>query len=243
MMNCHVLCLVFLFLAVHEISAFASSNKAVSIENQLLQKGYEYIIGTDEVGRGAIAGPVLSTSCCIFINNFEGPVELIHGVDDSKNLSEEARMVIFQKIMENPSVYKFRCAQRSPEQIGETNILKATMECFQESIQEIVINEEIPMDLAYAVCDGKSTPKLAGGPTPIPCRPMVNADGKVYTVSLASIIAKVTRDRIMTEAHELWPQYNFHLNKGYRTRDHVERIHKYGACPLHRMSFKALKHR
>lgn len=243
MTNLQLLCLVFTVLAIRRVSAFAANKNAVSVENTLFQKGYQYIIGTDEVGRGSIAGPVLSTSCCIFLQNFEGPIELIPGVNDSKELTEEERQIIFQKVLDQPSVYKFKCAQRSPEQIDQVNIMKATMECFQESIQELIINEEIPLDLAYAVCDGKSTPKLTGGPTPIPCRPMVNADAKVYTVSLASIIAKVTRDRMMTEAHEMWPQYNFHLNKGYSTRDHVERIHKYGPCPLHRMSFKALKHR
>jgi|AntRauTorckE5430_2_1112549.scaffolds.fasta_scaffold26993_1 ribonuclease HII len=243
MANLKIICLVLNFLAIRRVSAFATKKNAVSVENNLYQKGYQYIIGTDEVGRGSIAGPVLSTSCCIFLQNFEGPIELIPGVNDSKELSEEERQIIFQKVLDQPSVYKFKCAQRSSEQIDQVNIMKATMECFQESIQDLILSEEIPLDLAYAVCDGKSTPKLIGGPTPIPCRPMVNADAKVYTVSLASIIAKVTRDRIMTEAHEIWPQYNFHLNKGYSTRDHVERVHKYGPCPLHRMSFKALKHR
>jgi len=228
------------------IMAFAMKRKnEVSSENKLLQKGYEYIIGTDEVGRGAIAGPVLCSSCCIFLNNFptDESIKLISGVQDSKTLSDAERKHIFQQIVDRPSIYKWKCAQRSPKEIEESNILKATMGCFQESIQELILTENIPLDLAYAIVDGKSTPKLVNGPTPIPCRPMVNADAKVYTVSLAAIIAKVTRDNIMDEAHELYPEYNFHINKGYRTRDHVERIHKHGPSPIHRMSFKALKHR
>eukprot|EP01083_Nonionella_stella_P263964 895998_1 len=134
------------------------------------------------------------------------------------------------------SIYKFNCVERSPQQIDSSNILKATMEGFQESIQNLVLEENMPLDRTYSIVDGKSTPKLVNGPTPIPCRPMVNADSKVYTVSMASIIAKVTRDKIMrTQAHEMYPEYNFHINKGYSTREHIEKIHKYGPCPLHSM--------
>jgi len=234
---------VFLILtAILNIDAFATKkNRKLSPENELLLKGYEYIIGTDEVGRGAIAGPVLATSCCVFIKHLSGPI--IPGVHDSKQLTELEREHIYQQVLDQPSIYRWKCAQRSPQEIEESNILKATMSCFQESIQDLVLSEKIPLDLAYSIVDGKSTPKLVKGPTPIPCRPMVNADAKVFTVSLASIIAKVTRDKIMTEAHTLYPEYNFNVNKGYKTRDHIERIHKHGPCPLHRMSFKALKHR
>jgi ribonuclease HII len=236
-----------------------ANSKKISQESALREKGYEYIIGSDEAGRGAIAGPVLAASCCIFINGVESGADadvakrsgdqskvahsFISGVNDSKQLSETEREDIYNQILDQQEIYKFKCAQRSSQEIEESNILKATMSCFQESIQELILSEEIPVDLAYSIVDGKSTPKLVGGPTPIPCRPMVNADARVYTVALASIIAKVTRDRIMKAAHEKYPEYNFHLNNGYSTRDHIERIHKYGPCPLHRMSFKALKHR
>lgn len=226
-----------------QVKSFAIKSKSkLPHEDALRERGFRYIIGSDEVGRGCIAGPVLATSCCIFTDNSD-EIELVSGIRDSKELTAEQRNDIYEQIINVPSLYKWKCAQRSPKDIEESNILKATMECFRDSIQELVLLENIPLDLAYSIVDGKSTPKLVNGPTPIPCRPMVNADAKVYTVSLASIIAKVTRDRIMTEAHEIYPMYNFHVNKGYGTRDHIERIHKYGPCPLHRMSFKALKHR
>jgi ribonuclease HII len=242
-----ILCVSFFTFSIC-CSAFVSKNNKLIFEQTLYQKGYEYIIGTDEVGRGAIAGPVLSTSCCIFHHNNNQELllanhDLINGVYDSKQVSEMEREYIYQQVMEQPSIYKFTCAQRTASDIDQMNIFKATMACFQASIQDLILQENIPLDLAYAICDGQSTPKLVGGPTPIPCRPMVNADAKVYVVSLASIIAKVTRDRIMVQAHEEWPHYNFHLNKGYSTRDHIERIHKFGPCPLHRMSFRALKYR
>jgi len=243
-MNTRILPAVLYLLTGLFVDSFSVKNTSVvSYENSLRDRGFEYIIGTDEVGRGSIAGPVLATSCCIFTNTAEEELRLITGVKDSKELSEEERNAIYEQVINEPSIYKWKCAERSPKEIAESNILKATMSCFQESIQELILEEKIPMEVAYSIVDGKSTPKLVNGPTPIPCRPMVNADAKVYTVSLASIIAKVSRDRLMREAHELYPMYNFDKNKGYQTRDHVERIHKYGPCPLHRTSFKALKHR
>jgi len=225
-----------------------ASDGPLSYEESLMERGYKYIIGSDEVGRGSIAGPVLVASCSINIQRSrELSIPLIAGVGDSKTLTEKERMEIYQQIvMSDPaaSIYKFNCVERSPQQIDNSNILKATMEGFQESIQNLVLGENMPLDRTYSIVDGKSTPKLVNGPTPIPCRPMVNADSKVYTVSMASIIAKVTRDKIMrTQAHEMYPEYDFHINKGYSTREHIEKIHKYGPCPLHRMSFKALKHR
>ncbi len=239
-----VSCLCLYLATIVTVKALAAKNdRKFSQEETLRQRGYDYVIGTDEVGRGAIAGPVLSSSCCIFVKDLKSPLDPIPGVRDSKQLSDLEREHIYQHILDHSSIYKWNCAQRSPLEIDESNILKATMMCFQESIQNLVLSQSIPLDSAYSIVDGKSTPKLVNGPTPIPCRPMVDADSKVYTVSLASIIAKVTRDKIMKEAHEMYPEYNFHINKGYRTRDHVERIHKYGPCPLHRMSFKALKHR
>lgn len=221
------------------VSRASSKTNEGKYEKQQYQNGYEYVIGTDDVGRGAIAGPILSASCCIHKDALEN--NLLDHVNDSKILSAQDRQEIFDQILES-DIY-FRCAERSPQQIDDSNIQKATMECFQESIQKLILEEELPLEKVYAVCDGKSTPKLVGSATPIPCRPMVDADQKIYTVSLASIIAKVTRDKLMCEAHEQWPEYNFKDNKGYRTREHVEAIHKYGPCPIHRMSFKALKHR
>lgn len=212
-------------------------------EQSLLHRGYRHIIGSDEVGRGSIAGPVLAVSCCIFpIEGEEGG--LINDVTDSKLLSPHQRESIYEEIIHNRyKQHKFAISQRSPEQIDETNIQKATMECFQESIQKLITDQKLPLDETYAIVDGTSTPKLVNGPTPIPCRPLVSADKYIYTVSIASIIAKVIRDEIMVEASKIYPEYCFDINKGYTSREHIEAIHKYGPSPLHRMSFKALQHR
>ncbi len=229
---------------------------ALEFEESLLQRGYKYIIGTDEVGRGSIAGPVVAVSCCILRDDHqmtsqqdheeEGKFKLIliDNVTDSKHLSQPQRETIYEQVVNaKSSSYKYVVSQRSPEQIDETNILKATMECFQESIQNLVIDQNLPLDETYAIVDGKSTPKLVNGPAPIPCRPLVAADKHVYTVSIASILAKVIRDEIMVNASKLYPEYSFDINKGYSTKEHIEAIHKYGPSPLHRMSFKALQYR
>ena len=224
----------------------------LEFEESLLQRGYKYVIGTDEVGRGSIAGPVVAVSCCILHDPTLSEEE--HGGDhklvpidcvtDSKMMAQDRREAIYEEVVNSKGhQYKFTVSQRSPVQIDETNILKATMECFKESIQTLVMEQNFPLDETYAIVDGKSTPKLVNGPTPIPCRPLVSADKHIYTVSIASILAKVIRDEMMMNASKLYPEYSFDVNKGYTTRDHIEAIHKYGPSPIHRMSFKALQHR
>jgi ribonuclease HII len=213
-------------------------------ERSVQQRGYTHVIGVDEVGRGSIAGPVLAVSCVINYKD-NGDFRPIDLVADSKELTKQERQLIYDQIHddEHKHHYRYSISQRPPKEIEETNILKATMDCFQESIQNLIIEERLPLDQSYAIVDGKSTPKLVNGPTPIPCRPYVSADKYIYTVSIASILAKVIRDNLMVEAAQLYPEYGFDVNKGYKTKEHVEAIHKYGPCPLHRMSFKPLQYR
>ena len=236
------------------VSKWRGDITLLSYEKSIQDRGFPFIVGSDEVGRGAIAGPVVAASCCIVAERFTSNLARhdshnvdkfvpIPGVADSKQLTEEERIQVFEQILEEYGTYKWTHTLRSPSDIDDSNIQKATMECFRDSIQNLILNEALPLEGTYAVVDGKSTPKLVGGPTPVPCRPFVKADEHVYVVAMASIIAKVTRDRIMSEASEQYPQYSFHKNKGYSTREHIEAIHKYGPCPLHRMSFKGLKNR
>lgn len=188
-------------------------------------------------------------------------------VQDSKELLPEDRELIYEIIVNNPEVYAFSIAQRSNFEIDSTNnILTSTMDSFQESIEDLAENKLFPyifsqQDLTnkelatgtvipeewedcgcYSIVDGKKSPKLSTQPS-FPSRPKVKADKQVYTVALASIIAKVTLDRMFMEWHKEYPNYGFDQNKGYATKDHVEAIHKYGPCPLHRMTFKSLKGR
>ncbi len=186
-------------------------------------------------------------------------------IRDSKQLTSDERDAIYQEIVDNPHIYDLTVAQRSNQQIDATNnILTSAMECFQESIQELAddfllctgsnsINEDDDDDngggsscSCYSIVDGRKAPKIrlaGGGGGLMPCRPFVKADSQVLTVALASVIAKVTRDRMAPEWHERYPQYGFDVHKGYATREHIEAIHRHGPCPLHRMTFKSLKGR
>lgn len=233
----------------------------LSVERDLRDRGFLYIIGSDEAGRGAIAGPVVSASCCIMGNDLDdyAPIESVTG--DSKALTAQIRQSIYNDIVSDPSSsLAWTIASCPNDQITEeNNILKATMSCFQNSIESIVtkydlLNKDNDIDdnndpasncSVYSIVDGNKTPKLTLGPAKnIPCRPWVKGDETVYTIALASVIAKVTRDEFMaTEAHKLYPQYGFDANKGYSTKAHVEAIHKFGPCPLHRASFRAIKGR
>ena len=207
-----------------------------SVESGLHNRGFRYIIGSDEAGRGCIAGPVVVASCCLLSNTATS----IQDVDDSKNLSVDERNQIHDEILAQPDVFAWTVAETSNLEIEESNILRATMDGFCDSIEALVEKYDLPLNETYSIVDGKKTPKLS---IPVPCRPFVKGDSKVYTVALASVLAKVTRDRIMMDAHKLYPAYGFDNHKGYPTRDHIQAIHTHGPCPLHRMSFKPLKGR
>jgi ribonuclease HII len=174
-------------------------------------------------------------------------------IKDSKQIPPDERERIYQTVAANPQMYAFSLAQRSNTEIDDTNnILTTTMECFAESIERLAQTQLIPLmqqqqqqqqqegiadrghdaqlettmsSPFYSIVDGKKSPRLR---MDIPCRPMVKADSQVVTVALASIIAKVTRDRMADEWHEQYPQYGFDRHKGYATRQHVEAIHRYG---------------
>jgi ribonuclease HII len=164
----------------------------------------------------------------------------IDGVNDSKELSSAERERLYEEVVSNPDIYAWDIAQRSNLEIDDINILMATMECFKESIEKVA--EKLPEDhQAYSIVDGKKTPKLS---VKVPCsRPWVKGDAQVYTVSLASVLAKVSRDRLVKTWHEMYPEYGFDTHNGYAVRDHIEAIHRHGPCPLHRLSFKSLKGR
>lgn len=218
---------------------------SMQVERNLQRRGFKYIVGSDEAGRGCIAGPVVTASCCILADLTAEETLMfraITGVNDSKQVKEQRRHEIYQEMLELPEIYVWRVAERSNIQIGASNILKATMDSFQESIEGLLSQYQLPIDQTYSIVDGKTRPKLST--SSLPCRAWVRGDAEVYSVALASVIAKVVRDRMMVQAHERYPQYGFDIHKGYPTRDHILAIHKYGPVPeLHRMSFKPLRGR
>jgi len=215
------------------------SKGPMSAEKGLRDRGFRYVIGSDESGRGCIAGPVVAASCCILTDPLSDYTPLT-GVDDSKLLEEDERNRIYEHIVNHPDIYSYSVAEVSNTHIDEVNILKATMDCFRNSIEDLATKENFPLEETYSVVDGKKAPKLEMKFT---SRPWVRGDAEVHTIALASIIAKVTRDRIMTELNEVYPEYGFDIHKGYPSRDHIVALHTHGPCAIHRKSTKPVKSR
>ena len=215
---------------------------ALQAEKELYKRGYKHVIGSDEAGRGALAGPVIAASCCIITENIN-TFQPIQGVDDSKALTMIDRERIYRHVMSRPELYAVHVSEVSSNEIDGTNVLVATMKCFRQTIEGIVAEKGFLPEETYSIVDGKKSPKLANCPG-LSCRPYVKADTEVYSVAIASIVAKTIRDELMaTTMHDKYPQYDFAGNKGYNSPDHLVAIHTQGACPIHRMSFAALKDR
>lgn len=187
-------------------------------ENELLANGYKYICGVDEAGRGPLAGPVCAAAVILPEN------KIIDGVNDSKKLSEKKRELLFDIIKKEAISYSI--AFSSVEEIEKYNILNATMLAMKRAVEGLNVKAD------YAIIDGNKTPDLK-----IPCKSIVKGDANSMSISAASILAKVSRDRLCYEYAEKYPQYMFDKHKGYGTKLHMEKIKEYGPCEIHRMSF------
>ena len=187
-------------------------------ENELKKKGYQYICGVDEAGRGPLAGEVYAAAVILKSD------EIIEGVNDSKKLSEKKREKLFNIITEKVLAYSIATA--SVEEIETMNILQATLLAMKRAI------ENLPVKVDYAIIDGNKTPELS-----IPCHSIIKGDAKSMSIASASILAKVSRDRKMKEYALQYPQYGFDKHKGYGTKAHVEALKQYGTCEIHRLSF------
>lgn len=188
------------------------------IEEELYSAGYRYIAGVDEVGRGPLAGPVVAAAV-ILPEGFDIP-----GVDDSKKLTEKKREALFKKIVDCAVAYGVGVVDNYI--IDRINILQATKLAMKRAVEALEPKPD------YILIDALTLKDIA-----IPQRGIIKGDSQSVSIAAASIIAKVTRDRMMTEFHERFPQYAFDQNKGYATRTHIEGIKCYGPCLLHRMSF------
>lgn len=187
-------------------------------ENEALSKGYNNICGVDEAGRGPLAGPV----CAAAVILPKG--EIIEGVNDSKKLTEKKREALYDVIKEKAVAYSIAFAL--VEEIEEMNILNATMLAMKRAVDGL----DIPAD--YAMIDGNKIPNLN-----IPSEYVIKGDANSMSIAAASILAKVTRDRLCADYEKEYPQYGFAKHKGYGTKLHREMILKYGPCKIHRMSF------
>lgn len=190
----------------------------LEFEKEALAKGYKSVCGVDEAGRGPLAGPV----CAAAVILPEGVV--IDGVNDSKKLSEKKRESLFDVIREQALSYSI--AYATVDEIEEINILNATMLAMRRAIDGLDIKAD------YAMIDGNKIP-----PIDIDAECIVKGDAKSMSIACASILAKVSRDRLLYKYAEEYPMYGFDKHKGYGTKVHREAILKYGPCPYHRKSF------
>ncbi len=186
-------------------------------EEDAYGKGFSLIAGVDEVGRGPFAGPLVTASV-ILPKDF-----YILGIDDSKKLSEEKREYLYDYITKNCIEYTINRVE--PAMIDEINILEATKLSMLENVKAF---KNAPECLIVDHVDFN---------TNLPNYTMPKADGRSISVACASIIAKVTRDKIMLDYSKQYPEYGFDKNKGYGTQEHQEALRKYGACPIHRKDF------
>lgn len=179
---------------------------------------YTYICGIDEVGRGPLAGPVVAGAVIL-------PKECdILYINDSKKLSEKKREELYDIIMEKAVATGIGYA--SVDRIDEINILQATFEAMRDAISKLSVSPDILLN------DAVTIPQIT-----IPQVPIIKGDAKSISIGAASIIAKVTRDRLMADYDMVFPEYGFASNKGYGSAQHIEAIKKYGPCPIHRRSF------
>ena len=191
-------------------------------ENELYEKGIKYIGGVDEVGRGPLIGPVV-TACVVLPKDF-----VLEGLNDSKKLTEK-RDLYYDYIINNCIAYDIGIV--TPEEIDEINIYEASKKAMIMAINKVknkinlehVLVDAMPLDI------------------PIPTTSIIKGDAKSISIAAASVVAKVTRDRMMYELDKLYPEYGFGSHKGYPTKKHIEAIHKYGLIEGYRKSYGPIK--
>ena len=194
-------------------------NNLKEFENKLYQSGTKLIAGIDEAGRGPLAGPVVVGLVIMKSDSF------IVGINNSKKVSEKKRVILYEKIIEEAVDWSVGIVDQ--KEIDEINILNATKKALKKAIMDLNVKPE------RIVVDALENIDTCG----IPYTSIIKGDAKIYSISAASIIAKVTRDRIMKEYDEVYPEYGFSGHKGYGTAKHIQAIKEFGPCALHRQSF------
>lgn len=189
-------------------------------EKELYNSGYKYIGGVDEVGRGPLIGPVV-TACVVLPNDF-----ILEGLTDSKKLSEKKRNEYYDYIIKNCIAYSIGMC--TPEEIDEVNIYEASRIAMIRAINEVKKN----VQLDYVLSDAMPID------IDIPVMDIIKGDAKSISIAAASVVAKVTRDRMMYELDEKYPMYGFKNHKGYPTRKHYDALNKYGLIEGYRKTYK-----
>ncbi len=206
-----------------EVSGFIRFDESMWFyETQAKKNGFSAIAGVDEAGRGPLAGPVVAAAVVL-------PETLpIRGIRDSKALTARRRAAIYQEIYQHASAVGVGVAE--PEEIDRINILQAARVAMVRAVNNLGIAPD------YLLIDGPF-----GIPMDLPQQAVIKGDAQSISIAAASIIAKVTRDRIMEAYARQYPVFDFASNKGYPTKSHQEAIQKYGCCPIHRRSFKGVR--
>ena len=193
--------------------------KIKEVEKDLYSKGFKNICGIDEAGRGPLAGPVVVAGVIMPQDS------MIEGINDSKKVTEKRREKLYDVIKEEAISYSIAVIDHHV--IDDINILNAT----KQGVTEVVDGLDVKPDLI--IVDALTHINTRG----IPYEPIIKGDAKCYNIAAASILAKVTRDRIMRQWDEIYPQYGFSSHKGYGTAKHIAAIKEYGLCPIHRLTF------
>ncbi len=193
--------------------------RLVSFDSSIREEGYRILAGVDEAGRGAIAGPVVAAAVVC------EPVDELRAVRDSKLISEPLREELYELIIGN--ALSWGVGVVNAEEIDRLNILNATLKAMAIAVGALDIRPDL------VLVDGRKVPELD-----LEARAIVDGDNRSFVIALASIVAKVTRDRIMRGKEFEYPGYGFTRHKGYGTRQHIEAIKKLGVAPIHRKSFQ-----
>lgn len=189
-----------------------------ALEAELYEQGYLHVCGVDEAGRGPLCGPVVAAACIL-------PCGLmIPGLNDSKKLSEKKRDALFEEIKNNAISYSIACA--TVEEIDQFNILEATLLAMRRAIDGLNIKAD------YALIDGNVARDFQ-----IDAKAVISGDATSPSIAAASILAKVTRDRMCLELDTAYPQYGIAKHKGYGTKAHMQALREYGPSPIHRKQF------
>ena len=205
-----------------------------AVEDRLRADGVQYIIGVDEVGRGPLCGPVTAAACVL-----PADCEILF-LNDSKKLSEKKRELLYDEIKDKALACGISSV--SPERIDEINILQATFEAMRAAVDiccralygtpEALLDQEQTSSVMVLVDGDKRIPALS-----LPQKNLIKGDGNAVSIAAASVLAKVTRDRMMYEYDAIYPGYEFEKNKGYGTKAHYEALKIQGITPIHRRSF------